>query len=105
MQTITEPAAPERSLRSSAQDDAKLARAKRRVAAIKGFYIHLSVFALVLAGLFAINAASGGSWWVLWALLGWGIGVVAHAFAVFGRKPQAIAAWEERKVRQLANEP
>ena len=105
MQTITEPAAPERSLRSSVQDDAKLARAKRRVAAIKGFYIHLSVFVLVLAGLFAINAASGGSWWVLWALFGWGIGVVAHAFAVFGRKPQAIAAWEERKVRQLANEP
>jgi hypothetical protein len=105
MQTITEPAAPERSLRSSVQDDAKLARAKRRVAAIKGFYIHLSVFVLVLAGLFAINAASGGSWWVLWALFGWGIGVVAHAFAVFGRKPQAIAAWEERKVRQLVNEP
>ena len=45
---------------SHAQDDAKIARAKRRVAAIKGFYVHLLVFALVLAGLFAINAASGG---------------------------------------------
>ena len=104
-QTITEPAASERSLHSSAQDDAKLARAKRRVAAIKGFYIHLFVFALVLAGLFAINAASGGSWWALWVLFGWGIGVVAHALAVVGRKPQAVAAWEERKIRQLANEP
>ena len=105
MQTITEPAASERPLRSSAQDDAKLARAKRRVSAIKGFYVHLFVFALVLAGLFAINAASGGSWWALWVLFGWGIGVVAHAWAVFGRTPQAIANWEERKVRQLANEP
>jgi hypothetical protein len=42
---------------------------------------------------------------VLWVLFGWGIGVVAHAVAVFGRTPQAIADWEERKVRQLANEP
>jgi two-component system, LytTR family, sensor kinase len=105
MQTITEPAASERSLRFSAQDDARLARAKRRVAAIKGFYVHLFIFALVLTGLFAINAASGGSWWALWVLFGWGIGVVVHALAVFGRKPQAVAAWEERKIRQLANEP
>jgi fatty acid desaturase len=105
MQTTTEPAAPGAPLRSGVQDDAKLLRARRRVAAIKGFYVHLFVFALVLAGLFAINAASGGSWWALWVLFGWGIGVVAHALAVFGRKPQAVAAWEERKVRQLANEP
>jgi len=82
-------------------DKVKLAHAKRRVAAIKGFYIHLTVFVLVLAGLFAINAASGGPWWVLWILLGWGIGLVAHAWAVFGRAPQAIANWEERKLKQI----
>jgi len=105
MQTITESAAPDAPLRSDVQDNAKLARARRRVAAIKGFYVHLLVFALVLAGLFAINAVSGGPWWVLWVLFGWGIGVVAHGLAVVGRTPQAIADWEERKVRQLANEP
>jgi fatty acid desaturase len=105
MQTITEPAASEAPLRSGVPDNAKLARARRRVAAIKGFYVHLLVFALVVAGLFAINAVSGGSWWVLWVLFGWGIGVVAHALAVFGRAPQAVADWEERKVRQLASEP
>lgn len=105
MQTITEPAAPDAPLRSGDPDNAKLARAKRRVAAIKGFYVHLLVFALVLTGLFAVNAVFGGPWWVLWVLFGWGIGVVAHALAVFGRTPQAVADWEERKVRQLANEP
>ena len=72
-----------RRLRSDVQDNAKLARARRRVAAIKGFYVHLLVFALVLAGLFAINAVSGGPWWVLWVLFGWGIGVVAHAIGRF----------------------
>ena len=87
MQTITESAAPDAPLRSDVQDNAKLARARRRVAAIKGFYVHLLVFALVLAGLFAINAVSGGPWWVLWVLFGWGIGVVAHGLAVFGRTP------------------
>ena len=97
-------AAPDTSVRAPAADPAKVAQARRRVAAIKGFYVHLVVFALVLAGLFAINAASGRSWWVLWVVFGWGIGLVAHALAVFGRTPQAIADWEERKVRQLINE-
>ena len=89
---------------SPTADTAKLERAKRRVAAIKGFYVHLFVFALVLGGLFVINAATGGRWWVLWVLFGWGIGMVAHAFAVFGRAPRLIADWEDKKLRQLMNE-
>ena len=42
--------------------EARLAHARRRVAALKGFYIHLSVFALVLLGLLAVNSATGGPW-------------------------------------------
>jgi steroid 5-alpha reductase family enzyme len=99
METGTlDPASPQ------AADAAKLERAKRRLAAIKGFYVHLLVFALVLSGLFVINAATGNSWWVLWVLFGWGIGVVAHALAVFGRAPKAIEDWEDRKLKQLMNE-
>ena len=82
----------------------RLAHAKRQVDALKGFYIHLTVFVLVIAGLFVINAATGGSWWVQWAFLGWGIGVAAHALGVFGRAPRAVADWEERKVKELANQ-
>jgi 2TM domain len=85
-------------------DEERLARARRQLEALKGFYIHLFVFAMVLAGLFIVNLAAGGPWWVLWVLLGWGIGILAHAFTVFGRTPQAIADWEERKLRQLMNE-
>lgn len=102
MQTATESTAP--AIDPAAPDAARVARAKRRVAAIKGFYIHLVIFALVLAGLFAINATLGGPWWVLWVLFGWGVGVVAHALAVFGRAPQALDEWEQRKVRELVNE-
>jgi fatty acid desaturase len=92
-----EPAAP-------IADEERLARARRRLAALKGFYIHLFVFALVLAGLTIVNLATGGPWWVLWVLLGWGIGIVAQAITVFGRSSQAIADWEERKLRQFLNE-
>lgn len=88
----------------NALDPAKVAWARRRVAAIKGFYAHLAVFVLVLAGLFFLNAFSGGAWWVLWVLFGWGIGVAAHAFGVFGRTPQMVADWEARKVEELARQ-
>ena len=107
METVTpdtSASSPARDIRSPTQDRAKVERAARRLAAIKGFYIHLFVFAVVLAGLFVINAMSGGRWWVLLVLLGWGIGVVAHALAVFGRAPRIVADWEKRKLKQLVNE-
>jgi uncharacterized membrane protein YdjX (TVP38/TMEM64 family) len=85
-------------------EETRLAEARRRVAAMKGFYIHLAVFALIVLGLLVINVASGAAWWAHWVFLGWGIGIVAHALAVFGRLPRAIADWEERKVRQLMSE-
>jgi hypothetical protein len=101
----TTPSQPtEPPVRNGALEAERVAEARRRVAAIKGFYIHFAIFALVLVGLFAINAASGRTWWVQWVLVGWGIGVVAHAVAVFSRASQAVAAWEERKVRELASE-
>ncbi len=83
--------------------DEKLARAKRQVAAIKAFYIHLFVFAAVLLLLAIINAATGGPWWVLWVLLGWGIGILAHWLFVFFAGSRLVADWERRKTRELAD--
>jgi hypothetical protein len=84
--------------------EARLAHARRRVAALKGFYIHLIVFTLVLLGLLALNSATGGPWWVVWVFLGWGMGVLAHGLAVIGLGSRAIAAWEERKLRDYLAE-
>ena len=86
------------------EQESKFIKARRQVAAIKGFYIHLFIFVLVMLGLGAINFAVGGPWWVLWVLLGWGIGVLAHALTVFGHTSRRIADWEERKIRQLLSE-
>jgi|KBSMisStaDraftv2_1062788.scaffolds.fasta_scaffold1482989_2 fatty acid desaturase len=86
------------------EQESKFIKARRQVAAIKGFYIHLFIFVLVMLGLGAINVAVGRPWWVLWVLLGWGIGVLAHALTVFGHTSRRIADWEERKIRQLLSE-
>ncbi|MGO9361358.1 MAG: 2TM domain-containing protein [Xanthobacteraceae bacterium] len=75
--------------------------AKRRVKSIKGFYLHVSIFVVVMAFLVILNALTGGHWWVQWALLGWGIGLVAHAVAVFGIAGWLDADWEERKIKEI----
>jgi fatty acid desaturase len=85
----------------AAPHEERLARARRRMEQIKGFYIHLAVFVLVLVGLTAVDFATGDTWWVHWVFLGWGIGVAAHGLAVLGGGSRAIARWEERKVREL----
>ncbi len=82
----------------------RMQRARERVSEIKGFYIHLGIFVAVLVLLFGVNATTSGAWWVQWVFLGWGIGVLAHAVAIFGGTPKFISRWEERKVRQYMDE-
>ena len=85
-------------------EEERLQRARERVAEIKGFYTHLAIFVAVLVLLFVVDVATGEGWWVQWVLLGWGIGVLAHAFAIYGSAPKFISRWEERKVRQYMDE-
>ena len=80
------------------QKQDNLSRAKRQVENIKGFYIHLAVFVPVIALLFVINAATGPEWWAQWPFLGWGAGILGHAFAVFGGSPGIVARWEQQKI-------
>jgi hypothetical protein len=49
-----------------------------------GFNIHMIVFILTMALLAIINVAVGPPWWVLWVLLGWGIGLLSHWWFVLG---------------------
>jgi uncharacterized membrane protein len=49
-----------------------------------GFYIHLTVYLLVNALLIGINlGTSTQHLWFKWPLLGWGVGILAHAIAAF----------------------
>jgi hypothetical protein len=82
-------------------DSQRIVAARRRVAEIEGFFIHLAVFALVIALLTGVNVYTGDQWWVQWVVLGWGIGVTAHGIALFANKPRFIANWERRKFREF----
>jgi hypothetical protein len=76
--------------------------ADKRAEELQGFYIHLLVYAVVNAGLFAINALTRGDeggWWFYWPLLGWGIGLLIHTLTTFG--PVFSSDWKERKAQEL----
>ncbi len=81
-------------------------RARARVQALKGFYIHAMAFVLVNVALLGINALADGVWWFYWPLMGWGIGLGVHALAVFGFGGGGPwgRAWEERKTREVMDE-
>jgi 2TM domain len=87
------------------QDQQSYQRAHARVQALKGFYIHATVFVLVNIGLFIINLLTGGGWWFYWPLIGWGIGLGAHALGVFGFGGRPWGReWEERKTREFMDQ-
>jgi len=66
------------------ESHANFAGAKKAGKARLGFYIHLAAYLAVNALLIFINSnTSTGRLWFYWPLLGWGIGLLAHALAVF----------------------
>jgi transcriptional regulator with XRE-family HTH domain len=72
-----------------------------QVRKLKGFYIHLAQYVLVIAVLTVINAlTTPNRWWVQWVIMGWGVGVFFHwlqiseRFGLFGSK------WEKEQVEK-----
>jgi 2TM domain len=85
-------------------DDPRVQVARRRVAAMQGFYTHLGIYVAVIALLAVIDFMTGEGWWVQWPLFGWGIGVFFHGIGVFGW-PFTMRLfsrdWEERKIQEI----
>lgn len=50
----------------------------------RGFNIHAIVFVPTMVLLAIVNIAVGRPYWVLWVLLGWGIGLLMHWWFVLG---------------------
>jgi two-component sensor histidine kinase len=83
------------------QMDAYL-EAKKKVEDIKGFYGHAIAYAAVNVGLAAINLfASPNKIWFVFPLIGWGVGLAAHGFSVWGPSMWFGRAWEEKKINEL----
>jgi Na+/melibiose symporter-like transporter len=85
-------------------DKQKFERARRRVEALKAFYVHIAVFVVVMLILIIIDLANGGPKWVHWPLLGWGLAIAGHAALAFGRMPKMIGEWEKRKLREYMHD-
>ncbi len=79
------------------EDDA-YQKAKKQVKEIKNFYINLITYCIVIPLLIYINYKS--SWdfkWVVFPILGWGLGLALQAFSAFGQGRN----WEERKINEI----
>ena len=82
-------------------DQAAYAKARREVAALKGFYIHMLVFACIISALTIINVLLPKSgWWVQWPLMGWGVALLVHGLLILSPIRLFDKDWEERKVRE-----
>ena len=85
-------------------DDKRYEFAKKKVQALKDFYIHLLVYILVNAGLIIINLLySQGGIWFIYPLLGWGIGIVVHGLSVFGSSLFFGEDWEKQQIDKYMN--
>jgi len=68
-----------------------------------GLYIHATVYVAVNVLLITINLSSAtGRLWFQWPLLGWGIGLLAHAAVAFSLAGRQGIRRERRRERREA---
>jgi hypothetical protein len=80
------------------------AKAEARVKAREDFRIHLLIYVLVNGMLWVIWFLGGADVqqpWPIYALLGWGIGLIAHWYTVYGVNDQRREAEIEAEMRRL----
>ena len=89
-------------------ENEKFIKAKQKVKDIKDFYIHLTVFLVVMAIIVIINIVTyatgrsdseGLSLWFLFPFGFWGFAVLMHGLRTFvlGKK----SSWEKRKIKEI----
>lgn len=73
---------------TGATDDERRKNAIARIENKRAFWQHLVTYVVVNAFLVMIWALTGaGYFWPIWVIGPWGIGLVMHAWTVFGQKP------------------
>ena len=77
-------------------------RAQKKVKEIKGFYINLTCYCIVIPTLIFINLRfTPDYYWFPFSAIGWGSGVLIHGLGVFGYLPFMNQNWEDRKIQEL----
>ncbi|MEY3367335.1 MAG: hypothetical protein RI973_490 [Bacteroidota bacterium] len=81
----------------------QIEEARKKVLAKKGFYQHLMSYILVNFFLLVLNLlTTPDSLWVVYPLLGWGIGLAFHYVEVFGIPGFDVLSkeWEEKEMEK-----
>ena len=79
----------------------KYALAKEHVEKLKGFYINLGLYCLIIPILIGLNLYSTSFPWSIFPALGWGLGLFFHGAEVFNYNLFLGKNWEARKIREL----
>ena len=80
-------------------------KARKQVQELKGFYVHLLSYVIVMIIIIYINLKyTPEVLWFIWTLFGWGIGLFFHAMRVFNFFPLFNKDWEEKKMKQFMDE-
>lgn len=93
-------------MENSFEEQKRLGRARKKVEAIKGFYKHFAVYLLVNMSLLiakAVTLEPGEEFFEFGNFsmaIFWGLGVMFHAFGVFGTTLFLNSKWEERKIQE-----
>ncbi len=84
-------------------EDKRYQRAKQKVEKLKGFYIHASIYLIMVPVFIYLNIKSTSFPWALFPILGWGWGVAGHAADAFNWNPFFGDKWESKKIDDLMN--
>ena len=75
--------------------------ARKRVKAIRGFYVAATMYAIIIPSLWIGNLIMGGPIWAHWPMIGWGIGLTAQGLSVFAGKSFFGREWQEKKIDEI----
>ncbi|MCL7753391.1 2TM domain-containing protein [Polaribacter sp. Z022] len=81
-------------------------RAEKRVKDIKGFYVHLTIYCIIIPIIIYANLTFEPHFhWFWFSVYGWGSGLLIHWLSVFGFKLLGIGKdWEEKKIKKYMEE-
>jgi len=87
-------------------DDSRRSAAITRLKAKRDFRADLFAYIVINAVLIGIWAATGaGYFWPMWVLLAWGVGLVFHAWSVWGQKGITEADIQREMQRDEGTDP
>jgi len=91
--------------RTKEQFDDSYVRARKHVEEVKEFYYSLISYVIIIPFLAFINYWTfWGYQWFWWPMLGWGIGLLFHAYKVYVNDGMFGRNWERRKIEEFMRE-